>query len=812
MTTLRLSALSLLFAAFMSISVFAQRPGPVPESDCTKATEASQSQCKAFNEKIRKCNLESNPNECVNPPAAKEATAEAPSDALYSCEFQIKGLIANTNPSLTRTYNSILDSKKKRTNFDADGKLAKENGDLKSEQDKAEKDYKNEANANINDKKKNADKEATCSKWQTKLGEIAVKAGQHFTKYVAADKDASGTTKGQPILDNLQYCRNVMQGKYDAMIKKISEQMSSVSTYDIKPLISDSAEYKSLIPYETKFATYMGFSPSNWPTEKDVGACMNDAATMDVLIGKLETLYQTVAEKIQTAGGAARAAYLTKQAADKAAADLAAAAKKAADDKAAAAAKKILDDANAAKIAVATQKQADADKANPANRLKACLDKVVAQRSALGDRVFDRSMGGIGFTADFKARYDPAAKRVDDKLAYFRQLKELTPSDCEKPWPELEDLEKLVAETEKKVAEDKAKAAAAAQAKLDADVAKAQAEFKVWRSAHPENIPGSCKTACTARHAGEGPKEKECERLCAVSEESLKSVADTVFVQGFDAALEQLGVSKKLCEAAKSQAADILEKANEPIIKLSDQIKEKSKEACEKAGGSAARCNFVGRLVKAVSDARECTNTAGSLNKSLTAASNKLAANKKLIEAYRDKAAKGDKESQKILKDAAADSAKEGASACESPKASDMISSIMKPCFDAAEGAIWLTAHAGDYSNSTGDPAAAAKAKADADAKAKAAAATMSTIAINTATYGATCKGSKNTDVAAKVKSACDGKAKCSYTVSAGVLGDTAPGCAKAFEATYTCRDKGNRTQTLAAEANNKVAEFDCTK
>ena len=109
----------------------------------------------------------------------------------------------------------------------------------------------------------------------------------------------------------------------------------------------------------------------------------------------------------------------------------------------------------------------------------------------------------------------------------------------------------------------------------------------------------------------------------------------------------------------------------------------------------------------------------------------------------------------------------------------------------------------------TADRAAAAAAKADAEAKA--AAASTIAISINTATYGSNCP--KNADVAAKVKSACNGKSKCSYTVSVGVLGDPAPGCAKTFVATYTCTSKPNtRTVNLAAEANNKVAEFDCTK
>ena len=83
---------------------------------------------------------------------------------------------------------------------------------------------------------------------------------------------------------------------------------------------------------------------------------------------------------------------------------------------------------------------------------------------------------------------------------------------------------------------------------------------------------------------------------------------------------------------------------------------------------------------------------------------------------------------------------------------------------------------------------------------------------INTASYGMNCANGKNTDVTTKVAGSCNGKEKCPYTVSAGVLGDTAGGCAKTFTADYTCPGKPKRTLNLAAEANNKIAEFDCSK
>ena len=83
---------------------------------------------------------------------------------------------------------------------------------------------------------------------------------------------------------------------------------------------------------------------------------------------------------------------------------------------------------------------------------------------------------------------------------------------------------------------------------------------------------------------------------------------------------------------------------------------------------------------------------------------------------------------------------------------------------------------------------------------------------VNSATYGGNCSNAKNQDVTSKVAGSCNGKEKCPYTVSAGVLGDTAEKCAKAFEAEYTCPSKGKRKITIAAEANNKTAVFDCSK
>ena len=91
-------------------------------------------------------------------------------------------------------------------------------------------------------------------------------------------------------------------------------------------------------------------------------------------------------------------------------------------------------------------------------------------------------------------------------------------------------------------------------------------------------------------------------------------------------------------------------------------------------------------------------------------------------------------------------------------------------------------------------------------------AAALNGMTINSAMYGNNCANAKNQDVTSKVAGSCNGKEKCPYFVSAGVLGDTASGCAKAFEAEYTCPTKGTRKITLTAEANNKTAEFDCSK
>ncbi|MDE2292703.1 MAG: hypothetical protein KGL53_11535, partial [Elusimicrobia bacterium] len=82
---------------------------------------------------------------------------------------------------------------------------------------------------------------------------------------------------------------------------------------------------------------------------------------------------------------------------------------------------------------------------------------------------------------------------------------------------------------------------------------------------------------------------------------------------------------------------------------------------------------------------------------------------------------------------------------------------------------------------------------------------------INSAFYGTNCRA-RNPNVTAKVAGSCNGKEKCAYQVNVGVLGDTAPGCAKTFVAEYTCPKQGKRKIALAAEAHGKIAPFDCSK
>lgn len=83
-------------------------------------------------------------------------------------------------------------------------------------------------------------------------------------------------------------------------------------------------------------------------------------------------------------------------------------------------------------------------------------------------------------------------------------------------------------------------------------------------------------------------------------------------------------------------------------------------------------------------------------------------------------------------------------------------------------------------------------------------------INVLTAWYGPSCN-TQHGNVTAHVKSRCDGKASCSYTVDAGTLGDPAPGCAKNFLVLYACQGQAEvRLAQLSAEAHGRPVTFGC--
>jgi LruC domain-containing protein len=71
-------------------------------------------------------------------------------------------------------------------------------------------------------------------------------------------------------------------------------------------------------------------------------------------------------------------------------------------------------------------------------------------------------------------------------------------------------------------------------------------------------------------------------------------------------------------------------------------------------------------------------------------------------------------------------------------------------------------------------------------------------ITVTSATYGANC-GRPTGNVTASVASTCNGRTSCSVFVSNSVFGDPAPGCPKAFVASYTCSNGGSYTGSHGA-------------
>lgn len=83
-------------------------------------------------------------------------------------------------------------------------------------------------------------------------------------------------------------------------------------------------------------------------------------------------------------------------------------------------------------------------------------------------------------------------------------------------------------------------------------------------------------------------------------------------------------------------------------------------------------------------------------------------------------------------------------------------------------------------------------------------------INVLTAWYGQTCNA-QHGNVTAHVKSRCDGKQACLYTVDVGHLGDPAPGCSKNFVVLYACQGQAEvRLAQLPAEAHGKALNFNC--
>ncbi len=73
-------------------------------------------------------------------------------------------------------------------------------------------------------------------------------------------------------------------------------------------------------------------------------------------------------------------------------------------------------------------------------------------------------------------------------------------------------------------------------------------------------------------------------------------------------------------------------------------------------------------------------------------------------------------------------------------------------------------------------------------------------ITVTAATYGASC-GQPTGNVTPALKSACDGRAVCDYSVVWQVLGDPAYGCKKDFSVQWTCSNGGGGSASASAEA-----------
>ena len=387
----------------------------------------------------------------------------------------------------------------------------------------------------------------------------------------------------------------------------------------------------------------------------------------------------------------------------------------------AAALKKAGDDAEAARKAKIEADQRASAAVAAADRdptkLNACIDDVRARRNAVSTRYYSsaavdaaasteaspeakaRAAKLSAVILDFKLYFDKLIAEVDTTIKSLSTSKDASVAGCLTPWPQLDQLESRISKFEAQLAQE--------MAKTETEIAKKQEEMRVkaavarekWEAEHPTDIPGSCKAFCMVRHAGAGSKETECERVCTLTskavEKTLNYIVDESVVKVLDEGMKGLGLTKALCEVATGKAAEILAEVKKPLDQLKDKINEASEEACVKAKGSPARCRFVGRLVKTVSDAKACSDTASSLKNSLAKTTMKFDDKKKLLDKSKN-GGKVSKEEESAIKDAAMEVGTESAATCESAKASDLIKAVMAPCVDAAAGGLWLGTHGGD--------------------------------------------------------------------------------------------------------------------
>jgi hypothetical protein len=357
------------------------------------------------------------------------------------------------------------------------------------------------------------------------------------------------------------------------------------------------------------------------------------------------------------------------------------------------------DQAKAAADEAARKKaQADADAAKYAAdhdpvKLQACIDGVTKRRNDATTKLYAKENLEGTFSPELKDWIQKQVTVIDSEINAMTNSKATTVSNCTAPWPELDQLEKQAGIAAAKAQDIRDKEAADAKAKQDALNAAAAKERAAWLRDHPTDIPGACKAGCKLF-----PDQASCERDCAIVSNDVKTVVDVAgdeLLKPVDAFLDKVGASKALCEAASSKAGQALAKANNLIDKLGNKVQEKGEDTCLAKSMPKKKCTYVGKFFKTVSDVRDCTNTSKSLNKSMQKTEARYQAKKKAADDHKAKANK--KEEDSPLKDAAKDTAIDSAETCESPKASDLIANLIKPCTDAAEDTAWLLEHASDY-------------------------------------------------------------------------------------------------------------------